>query len=255
MLGVGVPRLARDRVSEGAARSASWFERYAERFDTVELNTTFYRLPPVSTVEHWAAQAPPGFVYALKLGQFGSHRMKLRDAATWLPNHLDRADRLGPALGADVGAAPAALAARIRSGSTSSSRSRRARCAGRSKCATRRGCTTTCSRCSNVTMPRCASTTCSSTTRGSAPPTGPTCGSTARTRCTRSTSVATAVAGCGAPPTGWRRGPSRASTRTCYFNNDFHGAAVADAEWFRARVTPDARLGVAAAGATTRSAG
>jgi len=34
-----------------------------------------------------AAQAAPGFVYALKLGQFGSHRMKLRDAATWLPNH------------------------------------------------------------------------------------------------------------------------------------------------------------------------
>jgi uncharacterized protein YecE (DUF72 family) len=27
----------------------------------------------------------------------------------------------------------------------------------------------------------------------------------------------------------------------CYFNNDFHGAAVADAEWFRARVSPDAR--------------
>ena len=38
-------------------------------------------------------------MYALKLGQFGSHRMKLRDAASWLPNHLDRAERLGPALG------------------------------------------------------------------------------------------------------------------------------------------------------------
>jgi uncharacterized protein YecE (DUF72 family) len=38
-------------------------------------------------------------VYALKLGQFGSHRMKLRDASTWLPNHLDRAERLGAHLG------------------------------------------------------------------------------------------------------------------------------------------------------------
>lgn len=76
-----------------------WFEHYATRFDTVEINNTFYRLPPASTVEAWAAQAPPGFVYALKLGQFGSHRMKLRDAASWLPNHLDRAERLGPALG------------------------------------------------------------------------------------------------------------------------------------------------------------
>jgi uncharacterized protein YecE (DUF72 family) len=76
-----------------------WFESYATRFDTVELNATFYRLPTPTAVERWAAQAPSGFVYAAKLGQFGSHRMKLRDARTWLPNHLDRICRLGPALG------------------------------------------------------------------------------------------------------------------------------------------------------------
>jgi uncharacterized protein YecE (DUF72 family) len=76
-----------------------WFEHYATLFDTVEINNTFYRLPPASTVEGWAAQSPPGFTYALKLGAFGSHRMKLRDAASWLPNHVDRAVRLGPALG------------------------------------------------------------------------------------------------------------------------------------------------------------
>lgn len=76
-----------------------WFEHYASLFDTVEINNTFYRLPPVPMVEGWQAQAPAGFVYALKLGQFGSHRMKLRDAASWLPNHLDRAERLGASLG------------------------------------------------------------------------------------------------------------------------------------------------------------
>ena len=76
-----------------------WFESYATRFDTVEINATFYRLPTANAVEHWAEQAPSGFVYAAKLGQFGSHRMKLRDAASWLPNHLDRVCRLGAALG------------------------------------------------------------------------------------------------------------------------------------------------------------
>lgn len=76
-----------------------WFAHYAARFDTVELNSTFYRLPAASTVERWAEQAPPAFVYALKLGQFGSHRMKLRDPERWLPNHLDRAERLGAHLG------------------------------------------------------------------------------------------------------------------------------------------------------------
>ncbi|CAN5822162.1 DUF72 domain-containing protein [soil metagenome] len=76
-----------------------WFEHYTTLFHTVEINNTFYRLPPPETVDGWAAQAPSGFTYAVKLGQFGSHRMKLRDAETWLPNHLDRVRRLGPALG------------------------------------------------------------------------------------------------------------------------------------------------------------
>ncbi len=76
-----------------------WFEHYATMFDTVEVNNSFYRLPTEAAVEGWAAQAPPGFAYALKLGAFGSHRMKLRDAASWLPNHLDRLERLGPTAG------------------------------------------------------------------------------------------------------------------------------------------------------------
>ena len=76
-----------------------WFAFYASMFDTVELNSTFYRLPTQAAAEGWARRAPPGFVYALKLGQFGSHRMKLRDAASWLPNHMDRAERLGATLG------------------------------------------------------------------------------------------------------------------------------------------------------------
>ena len=79
-----------------------WFEHYSTLFDTVEINNTFYRLPPVTTVERWREQAPPSFCYSLKVGAFGSHRMKLRDAASWLPNHLDRAQRLGPHLGPNL---------------------------------------------------------------------------------------------------------------------------------------------------------
>jgi uncharacterized protein YecE (DUF72 family) len=86
-------------VYPAGVRQRECFAYYATMFDTVELNTTFYRLPSVDTVEAWARQTPPGFTYALKLGAFGSHRMKLRDAASWLPNHIDRAERLGPALG------------------------------------------------------------------------------------------------------------------------------------------------------------
>ena len=78
---------------------SEWLAYYATLFDTVEINNTFYRLPSPETVEGWRDRAPAGFTFALKLGGFGTHRMKLRDAASWLPNHLDRAERLGPHLG------------------------------------------------------------------------------------------------------------------------------------------------------------
>ena len=80
----------------------SWFDHYASLFDTVELNTTFYRLPTIAAVDRWASQAPTGFIYSLKLGAFGSHRMKLRDAQSWLPKHVERAAHLGPACGPTV---------------------------------------------------------------------------------------------------------------------------------------------------------
>ncbi|QYG91474.1 DUF72 domain-containing protein [Iamia sp. SCSIO 61187] len=78
------------------------FSHYAEQFDTVELNATFYRLPAVSTVEGWRDQAPPGFCYAVKVSQFATHRRKLREPATWVPNHLDRVEHLGAHLGPNL---------------------------------------------------------------------------------------------------------------------------------------------------------
>jgi len=79
-----------------------WFDHYQQLFDTVELNSTFYRLPTATAVEGWAAAARPDFLFAVKLGAFGSHRMKLRDASSWLPNHIDRVQRLGEHLGPNL---------------------------------------------------------------------------------------------------------------------------------------------------------
>jgi uncharacterized protein YecE (DUF72 family) len=80
----------------------AWFGHYATLFDTVEINNTFYRLPTAAAVEGWAEQAPPGFAYALKVGQFGTHRKKLIDAKSWLPRHLERVELLGPHLGPNL---------------------------------------------------------------------------------------------------------------------------------------------------------
>jgi uncharacterized protein YecE (DUF72 family) len=56
-----------------------WFEHYAERFDTVEINNTFYRLPEQSTFAAWAARAPSGFTFAVKASRFLTHMKKLKD--------------------------------------------------------------------------------------------------------------------------------------------------------------------------------
>src|SRR4051794_15595437 len=60
------PGLARDEL-------LPW---YAERFEAVEVNTTFYALPRPETTARWAAATPPGFVFDVKL-----HRLLSRHAA------------------------------------------------------------------------------------------------------------------------------------------------------------------------------
>jgi uncharacterized protein YecE (DUF72 family) len=64
---------------------------YAERFDTVELNTTGYRLPAAEQFARWAEQVPAGFTFAPKLN---GHRPALVDEFAARVRRLG--DRLGP---------------------------------------------------------------------------------------------------------------------------------------------------------------
>jgi uncharacterized protein YecE (DUF72 family) len=79
-----------------------WFAFYAEHFDTVEINNSFYRLPPAETFGKWRDQAPPDFRYAVKANRFLTQAKKLKDCAEPLARMLApvRAlgDRLGPIL-------------------------------------------------------------------------------------------------------------------------------------------------------------
>lgn len=53
---------------------------YAERFSTVEINNTFYRMPDEDVVASWAKQAPKTFRFVLKAPQLITHRKRLKDA-------------------------------------------------------------------------------------------------------------------------------------------------------------------------------
>lgn len=81
---------------------SQWLDFYAERFDTVEINNTFYGLPEPETVDRWRRAVPEDFVFALKYSRYGSHLKHLQDPEGHLSNFLEVArrleDRLGPIL-------------------------------------------------------------------------------------------------------------------------------------------------------------
>lgn len=72
---------------------------YAERFATVELNTTFYRLPPPKAPSDWRRRTPGGFCFAAKGSRFITHMKKLREPEPALERYFDRIRDLGNKLG------------------------------------------------------------------------------------------------------------------------------------------------------------
>ncbi len=81
-----------------------WLARYAERYDTVEVNSTFYRLASPRGVESWAEQSPPGFVFAVKASRYLTHVKRLKIADRYVKRFyepleaLAESEKLGPTL-------------------------------------------------------------------------------------------------------------------------------------------------------------
>jgi uncharacterized protein YecE (DUF72 family) len=92
------------RFYPGRAPESGWLGLYAETFDTVEVNATFYRLPLRSTVAGWAARTPRTFLFAVKASRYLTHVKRLRDLPAGLARLEERiaplreADKLGPVL-------------------------------------------------------------------------------------------------------------------------------------------------------------
>jgi uncharacterized protein YecE (DUF72 family) len=104
---IGCSGWSYDSWREGLYRglpARRWLERYAEVFDTVEVNATFYRLPKRDTVASWVEQTPPGFLFAVKGSRYLTHMRRLRDTGRGIERFwkslepLREADRLGPVL-------------------------------------------------------------------------------------------------------------------------------------------------------------
>lgn len=76
-------------------RQKDWFDYYADTFDTVEINNSFYRLPDLHTFEQWKERAPKGFEYALKFSRYGSHLKRLKSPERSISQFMKAAQGLG----------------------------------------------------------------------------------------------------------------------------------------------------------------
>ena len=88
----------------GGLPARLWLEQYARHFDTVEVNSTFYRLPRRDAVANWERTAPRGFTFALKASRYLTHIKRLSDLGPGLDRFyeriepLHRSPKLGPVL-------------------------------------------------------------------------------------------------------------------------------------------------------------
>jgi uncharacterized protein YecE (DUF72 family) len=69
----------RERLYPKGLPTSRWLERYAEVFDTVEINSSFYRLVRPSAAENWVRQTPEHFIFAAKASRYLTHVKRLRE--------------------------------------------------------------------------------------------------------------------------------------------------------------------------------
>jgi uncharacterized protein YecE (DUF72 family) len=81
-----------------------WLRHYAEFFDTVEVNNTFYRLPLKTSVAAWVEQTPRDFLFSVKASRYLTHIKRLTDLKGGITRYYDRLEplvcspKLGPVL-------------------------------------------------------------------------------------------------------------------------------------------------------------
>jgi uncharacterized protein YecE (DUF72 family) len=88
-------------------RSSEYLSYYADRFHTVEVDSTFYACPSSRTVSNWAARTPENFIFSVKVPQTITHEKVLVDCAGELQEFFTTMDLLGPKLGPMVFQFPA----------------------------------------------------------------------------------------------------------------------------------------------------
>ncbi len=92
----------RDKFYPGTMPKVKWLEYYSGKFQSVELNNTFYRRPSEAAVENWCKSCPPGFIFSVKANRFITHIKRLKNCEEALKNFILKVsilkEKLGPLL-------------------------------------------------------------------------------------------------------------------------------------------------------------
>jgi uncharacterized protein YecE (DUF72 family) len=92
------------------AECGSHLQRYASRFNCVEINSSFYKPHRRKTYERWADSVPNAFRFSVKVPKFVTHERRLRDSETEIARFFDEASGLGEKLGVYLVQLPPSLA-------------------------------------------------------------------------------------------------------------------------------------------------
>lgn len=76
-----------------------WLQYYAKRFNTVEINSTFYNFPRKETIRHWHDETPGHFRFSLKGSRYITHMKKLKNVGEYVANFYKQTEVMGDKLG------------------------------------------------------------------------------------------------------------------------------------------------------------
>lgn len=93
--GWSYPHWAGGRFYPRGLKPGDWLAYLSQHFATVEVNSTFYRLPSDTTVRRWRTVTSPGFRFAVKLWRMITHQKKLADCDDLLRDFFSVADGFG----------------------------------------------------------------------------------------------------------------------------------------------------------------
>ncbi|MDG6223662.1 MAG: DUF72 domain-containing protein [Candidatus Bathyarchaeota archaeon] len=89
----------KNQLYSSSAKPENFLQEYCQHFNTVEVNSTFYRIPTIETIKKWMKQTKPDFIFSIKAPKKISHQKLAKDNPDYLDFFLSTISNFGTKLG------------------------------------------------------------------------------------------------------------------------------------------------------------